>query len=70
MTRQIKLEVKCPYCGHSCKMWLTGERRPLIMLCDSEEGGCDREFAANVSVRYEVQTFELIPHLPVKTQEV
>lgn len=62
MEFRIKLIVKCPMCGHLNKMdsrayYKVEPGRPFIMTCDSEEGGCDRYFVAQINVVANVKTY-------------
>lgn len=52
--------IKCPHCGFVNSIREVGKQ---LVLCDSEDGGCDTYFAADVRkiVSYEVETFTLTP---------
>lgn len=43
--------VKCPYCGHENNLFVKDDlRQRTIECCDSEDGGCDRNFAVYINV--------------------
>jgi hypothetical protein len=46
----MNIEVTCPYCGFKQVRNLSSEPVQLI-ICDSDEGGCDKTFVARVSIR-------------------
>jgi hypothetical protein len=58
------LHVKCPMCGYDNKISEqqqnnlgVKEGRPFIVLCDNEEGGCDRYFVVEVTLTAHVHSF-------------
>lgn len=53
----MKAITKCPYCGAENSIEINPENitEEQIVLCDHEEGGCDRYFAAFVRVRMETE---------------
>ncbi len=47
-----KINVNCPYCGHSVPMLVTDDYfQKTVETCDSEEGGCGLDFVARVDIR-------------------
>lgn len=58
------LSIKCPMCGYVNKLSHTSQKeyyhiesgKPFVMCCDSEEGGCDRYFVAEVTLSASVET--------------
>lgn len=56
------VEIKCPYCGFVNKVNLEYEDQypsPGIIICDSEEGGCDRYFVIKPRINLEARTFKI-----------
>ncbi len=60
---EIRMRITCPYCHREldyvkveASVYFSAKQ---IINCDSEQGGCDRYFAAFVSLRPYVSTFEL-----------
>jgi hypothetical protein len=52
----------CPYCGHEQRPINDTEDirpRPIIVTCDSEEGGCDRSYAVEYAVKVEVKVYKV-----------
>lgn len=46
-----KWKVKCPYCGFENEVEHdVFYKKSHLVTCDSEEGGCDRNFVADVAV--------------------
>ena len=69
-TRTAK--VSCPYCGHvnTVRICRDDELRPIVILCDIEEGpGCDRFFAAQIAFRPSIEVFSLEPAQERRQQE-
>lgn len=56
----IWVNFTCPYCGYSnsASVKLKRNRKPLVVRCDMENGGCDRSFV--VVHNFHVET-EVIP---------
>lgn len=58
----MRAKVKCPYCGLENNIIINPEiiAEKQIVLCDCEEGGCDRYFAAfaKINVQCEGKTIE------------
>lgn len=46
MKQRLLTYFTCPYCGYSNRMLVSLKhiRRPLVVTCDMENGGCDRYF--------------------------
>jgi len=58
------LYVRCPYCGFNTPTAIDVLRVAMgegwhIVNCDLDEGGCDKEFAMRVEVRYDARVYEL-----------
>lgn len=53
-------KIKCPLCNHENKVSLYLEDLTLeIIRCNSDEGGCDKDFAIEPKVTVEVTVFTL-----------
>jgi len=46
----MKANIKCPCCGLVNKNKEIEANRKTVVLCDVDDGGCDREFLALVAV--------------------
>lgn len=45
----LRTKVKCPYCAHENGVAVdpaTGTFKKEVVSCDTETGGCDRDFVA------------------------
>lgn len=47
---RLWVDVRCPLCGCMGRKELETNVRPSVVLCDSEDGGCDDWFVATVEV--------------------
>lgn len=49
----MKSKVKCPYCGWENNLLINPEKvmEQQIILCDCNEGGCDKYFAAFTEIK-------------------
>ncbi|SHH57235.1 hypothetical protein [Sporanaerobacter acetigenes] len=59
MYRNIK--VKCPYCGKDVCMAVDFPRTgsyiaPIVVTCDADEGGCDKDFVVKAELEIKTQT--------------
>lgn len=53
----MKTKVKCPYCGYENNVEINSENaiEKQVILCDCEDGGCDRYFVAFIRVHVETE---------------
>lgn len=71
-----KNNIKCPYCGHTKNnigIFEMGDNGYLtkskdIVTCNSEEGGCDKDFCVKLLVRFHHETFSMTPKLDTELQ--
>lgn len=63
-TRRL-VEIECPYCGFINKVhpdYLeSGTAHYQFMVCDIEEGGCDRQFGFKLFVTVRAETLKIEP---------
>lgn len=55
--------IDCPLCSRTNKVrvdYSDWEYRPQIVVCDSEEGGCDEAFAVQVDLKPMIKTYKLV----------
>jgi len=51
---------QCPYCGNkNTVVTLTGSVHPQLVVCDWENGGCEKAFAVEIKVKVEAKTYTL-----------
>lgn len=51
------LKIKCPYCNFVIDTSITiTDNRSRLVFCDSEDGGCDREFVVKPTWTIQCQT--------------
>ena len=56
----MKITAKCPWCGYKNKIAASpDDYKPHLVLCDIEEGGCDKYFVADVEWAASVATYYL-----------
>lgn len=48
---KLQISVRCPLCGHTETYGIAAGVQPNIVLCDSEEGGCDEWFAVQIEIK-------------------
>ena len=52
--------IRCPYCDTEQKIMVNLKtRRPEIMLCDNEVGGCDQYFVAITNLEANISVYEI-----------
>lgn len=51
MSYQFRAQFDCPYCGTTAHYLVNPADGPRVIVCDSDEGGCDRQFVVTVTVR-------------------
>lgn len=58
----MNAKVKCPYCGLENVIIINPENliEEQVVVCDHEEGGCDRYFAAFIRVEVETEGKEIM----------
>lgn len=58
MSTGFKVTVKCPVCGHENKAWfdLVVNGKKQFKYCDSDTGGCDDEFAFELTATVTAKT--------------
>ena len=60
MPMERYVHTTCPYCGKEAKVKAEdnyGEKK--VVLCDSEEGGCDKYFVADITVFFNVHPLKI-----------
>jgi len=56
---KIMATAQCPYCGHKNIIVATTTHGIQIVLCDPDDGGCDKYFVANHSTTVEVRSHRI-----------
>ena len=58
--------ITCPYCNHINKVEIEYENEytPIVMWCNSEEGGCDKVFALRITLKASYELWDMIPRVP------
>ena len=56
-----KVEVECPYCQVVNKVDLGNQQyiHTEVVTCNTNDGGCDKEFVAKVYLFAKVETYEM-----------
>jgi len=50
-----EVEVECPYCGHkNIALAVNPYDHLLLTLCNCEDGGCDKYFVSDISVKVRI----------------
>jgi len=58
----VRLNLECPYCRKTicylfpCKLY---GPTSLVLICDIEEGGCDKEFVVRLQHKYITSTHKI-----------
>ena len=56
----MKVKIECPYCNFESSYKINeNDYGKQLIICDMEEGGCDRTFVIEARVRVEVETFKI-----------
>ena len=58
---KVRVNVTCPYCGHQQPAAVefadhTTYTRPQVVVCDPDEGGCDRYYVFDVRATFAITT--------------
>ena len=57
--QEMNVRTNCPYCGFENHSLLVQTYRPQIVVCNIDEGGCDRAYAVEFDVIIEATTYEI-----------
>ncbi len=54
---EFKVFSKCPYCWHTNNNKLKKSPYPQLVVCDIDEGGCDKAYAIEIEVNIKANSF-------------
>lgn len=56
---KYKIKLECPYCGHQNSITLERNFDMQVIVCDTDCGGCDRNFVFKPTVKIEVDVYKI-----------
>jgi hypothetical protein len=67
MIYSSSIYIACPYCSHLHNLssrtleevFHAQNGKPFVVVCDLEEGGCDKEFVARITLSQKVSCYEI-----------
>ena len=57
----LHFNVNCPHCGHENRISLDKPNNTQMVLCDLDNGGCDKHFAVDCKARVDTEVLTLQP---------
>lgn len=59
---QVLTDIKCPYCDHNNRQIKEFDMciRNEVIICDSDEGGCDRKFVITTEATTHIGVYKIV----------